>query len=396
MQVKKVMKRLSGQLAQVLLLRRVSFLGQVFRLLEHHVHPGLQAAHQQSRRHAFAGHIADHDGDAPVGILDEVVIVAADGARGDGFRADVQALYLGRGTQQPFLDERGLLHLLGHGALGFFDFVQPRVLDTDGRDVGHHRQQVQVFAREFANRIGRIHVDQPDHAVVGLQRHGDHAANFPLDDAHVLPQSLVELGIAHQQGGFFLEHPVANGGGDLEAFAARRLHVELVAVERHQDAASGHHGLDRQVHDQRKQLRQRTVSGQLASGADQRPHLRAALHHGGLVEIVRLRAQDSVEAGDHGGGALRKLLRVVHEHDGFMARLAGAGEFDGQVPGRNPIARRKRHRVCRCGRRSAAFRSCCPDPPRSTCRRGPPAPGAGAIVRYHRGSSAHSRWSGRA
>ena len=150
---------------------------------------------------------------------------------------------MGGRTQQPLLDERGLLHLLGHGALGFFDFVQPRVLDPDGRDVGHHGQQVQILAREFANRVGRIHVDQPDHAVVGLQRHRDHAADFLLDDAHVFPQGLVELRVAHQQGFFFLEHAVANGGGDLEAFAARRAHVELVAVERHQDAAPGHHRL---------------------------------------------------------------------------------------------------------------------------------------------------------
>ena len=108
---------------------------------------------------------------------------------------------------------------------------------------------------------------------------GDHAADFLLDDAHVLAQGLVELGVAHQQGRFFLEHAVANGGGDLEAFATGRAHVELVAVERHQDAAPGHDGFRRKIHDQRKQFRQGPVAGQLASGADQGPHLRAALHH---------------------------------------------------------------------------------------------------------------------
>ena len=33
----------------------------------------------------------------------------------------------------------GLLHVLGHGPLGFFDFVQPRMLDPDRGHVGHHR-----------------------------------------------------------------------------------------------------------------------------------------------------------------------------------------------------------------------------------------------------------------
>ena len=87
------------------------------------------------------------------------------------------------------------------------------------------------------------------------------------------------------------------------------------------------------------------MSRELASGADQRAHLRAALHHGGLVEVVRLRSQDPIQAGDHGGGAVRELLLVIHEHHGVLAGLAGAREFDGQVPRRNAIARRERHHL---------------------------------------------------
>ena len=42
---------------------------------------------------------------------------------------------------------------------------------------------------------------------------------------------------------------------------------------------------------------------------------------------------------------LRELLLVIHEHHGVLAGLAGAGEFDGQVPRRNTIARREGHRL---------------------------------------------------
>ena len=42
-----------------------------------------------------------------------------------------------------------------------------------------------------------------------------------------------------------------------------------------------------------------------------------------LLRSSAWRTQDRVQAGDHGGGAVRELLRVIHEHDGVLAGLAG-------------------------------------------------------------------------
>ena len=72
----------------------------------------------------FAGHVAHQQADAAVGEREEIVIIAADGAAGGGFAGDVQAGDGGRvAGQQAVLDQRGLLHVLGHGALGFLDFA---------------------------------------------------------------------------------------------------------------------------------------------------------------------------------------------------------------------------------------------------------------------------------
>ena len=84
----------------------------------------------------------------------------------------------------------------------------------------------------------------------------------------------------------------------------------------------------------------------------------------------RLRSQDPVQAGDHGGGAVRELLLVLDEHHGV---LVGAGRarrirWSGVPPKRGRPARTAW--AFRCGRRSAAFRSCCPDPPPSIGRCG--------------------------
>ena len=108
----------------------------------------------------------------------------------------------------------------------------------------------------------------------------------------------------------------------------------------------GPDGLRRKIHDQGKQFRQGPVAGQFASGVDQGPHLRRALHahDRGLVQIVARRPEDGAETGDHGGGAVRELLLVLDEHHGVLVRAAGAGEFDGQVPRGNAVARPERHR----------------------------------------------------
>ena len=91
-----------------------------------------------------------------------------------------------------------------------FDFGQARVLDANGRHVGHHREQAQIVLGEFAQHERRIHVDQADDALLGLQRHGHHGVDLLLDDAHAALESVVELGVAHQDGALLLEHAVAH------------------------------------------------------------------------------------------------------------------------------------------------------------------------------------------
>ncbi len=91
-----------------------------------------------------------------------------------------------------------------------FDFGQARVLDADGGHVGHHGEQAQIVLGEFAQHEGRIHVDQADDALLGLQRHRHHGVDLLLHDAHAALEGVVELRIAHQDGGFFVEHAVAH------------------------------------------------------------------------------------------------------------------------------------------------------------------------------------------
>ena len=171
-------------------------------------------------------------------------------------------------------------------------------------------------------------------------------------------------------------------------------HFELAAFKRHQHAAAGAHGLDRKIHDHLEQFVQRTMPGQLAAGADQRAHLRAALHHVGLVQIVDLRPQHGVEVRDHRGGRARKALAVIDEHHRIGGAAADVGELDGQMPGGDAVAHLERHLAFRSACRSAACRSCCPDLPRTIRRWCASGPDAGAKVRRRPDSKARSRWSG--
>ena len=71
---------------------------------------------------------------------------------------------------------------------------------------------------------------------------------------------------------FSLEHLVADRGADAESVALVGLGGELIAFEQQQHAALRVDGLDRQIQDQREQVRQRPVLGQLLAGVDQRLH----------------------------------------------------------------------------------------------------------------------------
>ena len=76
-------------------------------------------------------------------------------------------------------------------SLGCFHFDQMRMLDSNGGDIGHHGQKVQVVVREKAGQIGQVDVEQADHRFASLQRDGDDTADALLNDA--LP--LGEIGI---------------------------------------------------------------------------------------------------------------------------------------------------------------------------------------------------------
>src|ERR1039458_3975733 len=58
------------------------------------------------------------------------------------------------------------------------------MLDADGRHVGHHREQAEVILGKSAKHVGRIHVDQPDSALLGLQRHSHQRATEIVGALH--------------------------------------------------------------------------------------------------------------------------------------------------------------------------------------------------------------------
>ena len=327
------MNRFSGQFWQVELVQARHLVRQIVAVLKQHMHARLKAGHQQTGGHAFTGDIADQHSHAAVGEFEEIVVVAAHRAARRGLAGDIQPFDRRRGSgQQALLDQRGLLHLLGHGALGFLDLVETDVLDANGGDVGHDREQIEILARKLADQVRRVEIDQPDDAVVGLQGNRDHAADFLLDDAHLAFEALVELGVANQQGLLLLKHAVANGGGDFETFAAGGAHVQLLALQGHQHAASSHHRFHGKIHDDLKKLPQRAVLRKLSARANQGAHLRVALHDGGLIQVGCLGADHGLEIGDDGGRGSRKAVFIFDKYDGLGNETGDVGEFDDEVP----------------------------------------------------------------
>ena len=265
-------------------------------IIEEHLHAGLQIGHEHGRGHALAGDIGDEDGHPAVVVGQEVVVIAAHGAAGRVVAGQVDAEDDGSaGGQQTALDVGGLFQFVGQEALGLFDLGQAGVFDADGGDVGHHGEQVEIVLGELVDEVRRIEVDQPDDAGLGLQRHGENAADLLLDDAHAFGEGLIETGVADQQGGAFVEDAVADGGADLEALAFGGADAQFAVFHGHENATRGAHGFDGEVHDEVEQLGQGAVAGEFASGADEGAHLRAA---GDLLLLV----QHTGEAGDDGAG----------------------------------------------------------------------------------------------
>ena len=107
------------------------------------------SGHDQRRRHALVGHVADGDADPPVAHLDEVVEVATDGARRTVVRGDLPFGQVGQlARQELLLDERRDAHLLleplPFGGLG--GLLADELGDADGRCGlgGEGRQQATV------------------------------------------------------------------------------------------------------------------------------------------------------------------------------------------------------------------------------------------------------------
>ena len=73
-----------------------------------------------------------------------------------------------------------------------FELGKARVLDPDRRDVRHHGEQVQVVFGELADHRRRIHIDDADDPVAGLQRHRDQGPDILFDDAAALPECIVK------------------------------------------------------------------------------------------------------------------------------------------------------------------------------------------------------------
>ena len=61
-------------------------------------------------------------------------------------------------------------------------------------------EQAQIVFRELVDEMRRVQINQADDALLGLQRHGQNAADLLLHDAHALGERLIQPGIAHQHG----------------------------------------------------------------------------------------------------------------------------------------------------------------------------------------------------
>ena len=60
------------------------------------------------------------------------------------------------------------------------------MLDTDGRDIGHHGKQIEIVSGEFPNEVRRIEIDQANDAVLSLERDSQDTAYLTFHDAEAL------------------------------------------------------------------------------------------------------------------------------------------------------------------------------------------------------------------
>ncbi len=129
-----------------------------------------------------------------------------------------------------FADGRqfGRLDELGLGPLQFLHpvlqvLVQPGVLDSDSRRLGHRRQQCHIRLAEIT--LGFVHrFDHPDHFPLDLQRDSE---DRPGDETGGLVNTGVEarvfLYVGHQQGLAFPCHPAGDALAQRQSEALRFL-----------------------------------------------------------------------------------------------------------------------------------------------------------------------------
>ncbi len=309
--------------------------GEIAGLVEDDLDASLEAGHEEGGGHALAGDVGYDEGNAAIGVGDEIVVIAADSAAGGVVAGQIEASDPGSGGgEEAPLDFGGLGHFLGQEALGGFDFGEAGVFDADGGDVGHDGEEAEILLGEFVNEVGTVEIDEANDTVVGLEGDGQHAADLLFDDAHAFLEHFVEPGIADEEGIFLSQDTLANGGADEEALAAGGANDQLLAFESHEDAAGGADGVDGKIHDQGEEFGEGAVAGELAAGADEGVDLRTGFEARGVFRVV---LEDAGETGDDGAIAARGGFLGFDEEDGVGGGGGGA-ELDDEVAGGDAVA----------------------------------------------------------
>ncbi len=134
--------------------------------------------HHRGGDHAAADDVADHEREAAVGELEDVVPVAADldpRAGGEVLGAEAQPRHAGQRVGQ-----HRALHDLGHGPLLGRDRVVDRAC---GAVAGELQQRDIVLVEVPAGQRADVH--HADHAPLDLERHAEHRADAALAENRV-------------------------------------------------------------------------------------------------------------------------------------------------------------------------------------------------------------------
>ena len=164
----------------------------------------MRPGHDQRRRDALVGHVADGDPDPPAGHLDEVVEVASDRPSRAVVGGDLPLWQSRKHTgQELLLDERGDAHLLLETLAldGLAGLLADELGDADGGGGlgGQGRQKASVVRRVVLLGQARAQVERADQLALRDERHDEGDAGL----AHRSDRRRVEfqLGDLHRAGG---------------------------------------------------------------------------------------------------------------------------------------------------------------------------------------------------